>query len=65
MNVAGKFGDTEARGLPRGIPKPSTTTIHFEPKYLKNYLDEYVFRFNRRKSKRIGRIFMRIIQQVV
>ena len=37
----------------------------FEPKYLQNYLDEYVFRFNRRKSKSIGKIFMRLIQQAV
>jgi hypothetical protein len=37
----------------------------FEPKYLQNYLDEYVFRFNRRKSKNIGKKFMRIVQQVV
>jgi len=42
-------------------------TFHgrFEPKYLQNYLDEYVFRFNRRKSKYIGKKFMRIVQQVV
>jgi len=37
----------------------------FEPKYLQNYLDEYVFRFNRRKSKSIGKKFMRIVQQIV
>jgi hypothetical protein len=37
----------------------------FEPKYLQNYLDEYAFRFNRRKSKSIGKKFMRIVQQVV
>ena len=37
----------------------------FEPKYLQNYLDEYVFRFNRRKSKHVGKKFMRIVQQVV
>jgi hypothetical protein len=37
----------------------------FEPKYLQNYLDEYVFRFNRRKSKSIGKKFMRIVQQVL
>jgi len=37
----------------------------FEPKYLQNYLDEYVFRFNRRKSKNIGKKFMRLVQQVV
>jgi hypothetical protein len=37
----------------------------FEPKYLQNYLDEYVFRFNRRKLKSIGKKFMRIVQQSV
>jgi transposase-like protein len=37
----------------------------FESKYLQNYLDEYVFRFNRRKSKSIGKKFMRIVQQAV
>ena len=36
-----------------------------EPEYLQNYLDEYVYRFNRRKSKSIGKKFMRIVQQVV
>jgi transposase-like protein len=43
----------------------STFQGRFEPKYLQNYLDEYVFRFNRRKSKSIGKKFMRIVQQVV
>ena len=37
----------------------------YEPKYLQNYLDEYTFRFNRRKSKSIGKKFLRIVQQVV
>jgi hypothetical protein len=37
----------------------------FEPKYLQNYLDEYVFRFNRRKSKYIGKKFMRIVEHVM
>ena len=37
----------------------------FEPKYLYNYLDEYVFRFNRRKSKNIGKKFMLIVQKTV
>jgi hypothetical protein len=37
----------------------------FETKYLQNYLDEYVFRFNRRKSRNIGKKFMRIVQEVV
>ena len=37
----------------------------FEPKHLQSYLDEYVFRFNRRNSKSVGKKFMRIVQQVV
>lgn len=37
----------------------------FEPKYLQNYLDEYVFRFNRRKSRYIGKKFMRIVEHVM
>jgi len=41
----------------------STHQGRFEPKFLQNYLDEFVFRFNRRKSKYIGKKFMRIIQQ--
>jgi transposase-like protein len=36
----------------------------FDPKYLQHYLDEYVFRFNRRTSANIGKKFMRIVQQV-
>jgi transposase-like protein len=37
----------------------------FDSHYLQNYLDEYVFRFNRRNSRSIGKKFMRIVQQVV
>ncbi len=37
----------------------------FESKYLQNYLDEYVFRFNRRKSKSVGKIFMHLVQQAL
>jgi transposase-like protein len=36
----------------------------FAPKHLQSYLDEYVFRFNRRTSRNIGKKFMRIAQQV-
>jgi len=36
-----------------------------EKKYLQNYLNEYVFRFNRRKSKSVGKRFYRIVQQSV
>ena len=35
----------------------------FDPKHLQSYLDEYVFRFNRRKSRNVGKKFMRIAQQ--
>jgi transposase-like protein len=34
-------------------------------KYLDYYLDEYVFRFNRRKSRSRGKLFMRLIEQAV
>jgi len=37
----------------------------FDPKYLQNYLDEYVFRFNRRTSNFVGKKFMRIVQQAI
>ncbi|MEX2231531.1 MAG: IS1595 family transposase, partial [Cyclobacteriaceae bacterium] len=42
-----------------------TFQCRFDPKYLQNYLDEYVFRFNRRKSRSVGKKFMRIVQQAV
>ena len=41
-----------------------THQCRFEPKYLQNYFDEYVFRFNRRTSRSVGKKFMRIVQQV-
>jgi transposase-like protein len=37
----------------------------FDPQYLQRYLDEYVFRFNRRTCKSIGKRFLRIVQQSV
>ena len=36
-----------------------------KPSYLAYYLDEYTFRFNRRKSKSRGLLFMRILEQAV
>ncbi len=33
------------------------------PKHLQAYLDEYVFRFNRRTAKSIGHRFARLIEQ--
>ena len=43
----------------------STHQGRFDPIRLQNYLDEYVFRFNRRTSKYIGKKFMCIVQQVI
>ena len=42
-------------------------TFHgrFDPEYLQRYLDEYVFRFNRRSSKSLGKRFWRMMQQAV
>ena len=36
-----------------------------QPGQLDNYLNEYVFRFNRRKSKSRGLLFYRLLQQAV
>jgi hypothetical protein len=43
----------------------STFQGRFGPSHLQSYLDEYVFSFNPRKSRYIGKKFMRIVQQVV
>ena len=34
-------------------------------KYLQAYLDEYVFRYNRRRTKGVGRIAARVFERVV
>jgi len=34
-----------------------------EHRHLQAYLDEYAFRFNRRKSRYVGKIFFRLLQQ--
>ena len=36
----------------------------FEKRYLQRYLDEYTFRFNRRRTKHVGKRFWRLVQQV-
>jgi transposase-like protein len=36
-----------------------------EEKYLQRYMDEYVFRFNRRNTKSVGKRFFRIVQQAM
>jgi hypothetical protein len=35
----------------------------FDPQYLQRYLDEYVFRFNRRTCNAVGKRFWRLMQQ--
>ena len=35
------------------------------PKHLQRYLEEYTFRFNRRKSRHVGKIFHRLLEQLV
>ena len=36
-----------------------------KPKHLQAYLDEFAFRFNRRKTNGVGRIAARAIEQLV
>ncbi|MCP4047695.1 MAG: transposase, partial [Gammaproteobacteria bacterium] len=36
-----------------------------QPEHLDAYLDEFVFRFNRRTSKSRGMLFYRLLQQAV
>ena len=36
-----------------------------QPTHLEYYLDEYTFRFNRRKSAARGKLFYRLVQQAV
>lgn len=36
-----------------------------EKAHLQVYLDEYAFRFNRRRSKHVGKIFYRLMEQMV
>jgi len=46
-----------------GIEHTVNTTKKKE-KYLTRYLDEYVFRFNRRTTKSVGKRFWRFVQQL-
>lgn len=43
----------------------STHQGRVEKKHLQAYLDEYAFRFNRRRSMHIGKIFHRLMEQMV
>jgi len=35
------------------------------PKHLQRYLDEFAFRFNRRRSRHVGKLFHRLMEQLV
>jgi transposase-like protein len=72
INLATGWGDAVLR-LPAihlvfGLAKRWLLGTHHgavSKKYLQAYLDEYVFRFNRRTAKRIGHRFARLIEQAV
>ena len=54
--------------VPRGIALVkrwlgATHQGRVEEKHLQAYLDEFAFRFNRRKSRHVGKIFFRLVQQ--
>lgn len=42
---------------------PGTHQGRVSPKHLQHYLDEFVFRHNRRKWKHVGLLFQRILKQ--
>jgi transposase-like protein len=71
LRNAGK--DAAVRLMPRvhriaGLLKRWVLGTHqgaVSPKHLDYYLDEYTFRFNRRKSRSRGKLFYRLVQQAV
>ena len=72
INLAGSWGDAALR-LPAihlvfGLAKRWLLGTHHgavSAKHLQAYLDEYVFRFNRRTAKSIAHRFARLIEQAV
>jgi len=71
--VVGKAAETASQLLPRvhrvvSLLKRWILGTHHgavRPKHLDYYLDEFTFRFNRRKSASRGKLFYRLIQQAV
>ena len=71
--IAHKDKDAALRLLPRvhrvaGLLKRWLLGTHqgrVSPQHLDYYLDEYTFRFNRRKSRSRGKLFYRLLQQAV
>ena len=72
INLAAGWGDAVLR-LPAihlvfGLAKRWLLGTHHgavRPKHLQAYLDEYVFRFNRRTANSIGHRFARLVEQAV
>lgn len=52
-------------GIILPIPQPIVVTVLRQPPHLDHYLDEFVFRFNRRKSASRVKLFYRLAQQAV
>lgn len=44
---------------------PATHQGKVGAKHLQLYLDEFTFRFNRRRSRHVGKIFYRLLEQLV
>ena len=47
------------------VPPPVFWVIPVRAEHLQGYLDEFAFRFNRRKSRSRGKLFYRLAQQAV
>ena len=72
VNLSASWGDASLRlpgiHLVFGLAKRWLLGTHHgavRPKHLQAYLDEYVFRFNRRTATSIGHRFARLIEQAV
>ena len=72
INLSHSWGDAALRlpgiHLVFGLAKRWLLGTHHgavSKKHLQAYLDEYVFRFNRRTAKSIGHRFARLIEQAV
>jgi hypothetical protein len=61
INAASPSGDLAPQTVADGNP-PGRGQSH---KHLDYYLDEFTFRFNRRRSKSRGKLFFRLVQQAV
>ena len=72
VNLVGSWGDAALRlpgiHLVFGLAKRWLLGTHHgavRPKHLQAYLDEYVFRFNRRTAKNLSHRFARLVEHAV